>query len=273
MLQVSTHNGSGISGSTELTLDYGVYDLTLPTTRDGGSFRGQQTLAKYLPTKRRAPQVDVEVTDAGGRPPTKAKAAQFPASPPKSATEVVALLPKAPAKAKAAEVPAAPPANAKSTQEVQAPPETASLAPAPSGQTLVGPPPKTAAATVAAAAVAEAAAPKKKAPAKAKEPVPKEAQPKFQPTASGSSASKMQAFDAMLAAEETKNVSPTQLQEASTTSEELLQPEGKPQLQAQLPPFTEAQQKEIEGAELTSVNAKENSRPKTQTQLTTMCLD
>jgi bacterioferritin (cytochrome b1) len=83
----------------------------------------------------------------------------------------------------------------------------------------------------------------------------------------------MQAFDAMLAAEETKNVSPTQLQEASTTSEELLQPEGKPQLQAQLPPFTEAQQKEIEGAELTSVNAKENSRPKTQTQLTTMCLD
>ena len=142
MLQVSTHNGSGISGSTELTLDYGVYDLTLPTTRDGASFRGQQTLAKYLPTKRRAPQVDVEVTDAGGRPPTKAKAAQFPASPPKSATEVVALLPKAPAKAKAAEVPAAPPANAKSTQEVQAPPETASLAPAPSGQTLVGPPPK-----------------------------------------------------------------------------------------------------------------------------------
>lgn len=176
VLQVSTHNGSGISGSTELTLDYGVYDLTLPTTRDGGSFRGQQTLAKYLPTKRRAPQVDVEVTDAGGRPPTKAKAAQFPASPPKSATEVVALLPKAPAKAKAAEVPAAPPANAKSTQEVQAPPETASLAPASSGQALVGPPPKTAAATVAAAAVAEAAAPKKKVPAKAKEPVPKEAQ-------------------------------------------------------------------------------------------------
>ena len=294
-MQVSTHNGAGISASTELTLDYGVYDLTLPTTRDGGSSRGQQTLANYMPAKRNAPVDDVATeavglpakakakTSQAAGPPAKAKGksgevaspppeikAGEVAGPPAKATsaglpakakadEVAAL----PAKAKAGGV-APPPAKAKAG-EATGPPNAKAVEDlslfelANSGAALPGV--KKRGRTKAESA--PAAKPSQEVPAAS----PPLADQKNQQTASASSGSnKVQVFDALVTDGQRDTAAAVEpSQEDPSVSQKLAQPEkSSSQQQEEEPPFTESQRQEIEGAELTAAGTHRDHRPKTQ---------